>query len=55
MCSRQLKEVRVSKNQQVEGEIPAEGEDWRTSLLEILHFSLGSSVVPVMVIKILTG
>lgn len=55
MCSRQLKVTRVSKNQQVEGEIPSEGGNWRTSLLEILHFYFGVSVVPVMATKILTG
>lgn len=47
--------ARVSKNQQVEGEIPAEGGNWRTSLLELLHFYLGASVVPVMATKILPG
>lgn len=47
--------ARVSKNQQVEGESPSEGGNWKTSLLEILHFYLGASVVPVMATKILTG
>lgn len=45
--------ARVSKNQQFEGEIPAEGGNWRLSLLEILYFYFGASVFPVMATKFL--